>query len=438
MPLRHSRAITDEWVANITEFGKEYRDATKPLRDAVSEQRRGLLTDLETHLQSDSSHFLDFAEFLTSDGFKTRREQVRPLLVAIADDEYVPRKDREESRLTQIKKALAENLGNNPTKEILTRYITSDQEAPFALVRKNKNDVIPRRKGDITFTIDENPETIRDDIVRVTFEGGKDTMQVLLFLYEVGKAMRKEKGIEDYHMAEQMITDDDLVKPLLIVPINLWPRLFRDDYRKFLNRELNAVYSSIRAGLDPYRKRAERSSGVVFDQSVFSRKRRNERNQGRSSSIRENTDESQETSEGQTKYNIGLIRQSQRGADLLDTMVVLNDEERKKYLSDQAKKLAGGPDDRMRADISAIIDDLQKDPYGYATQKIKELVIVIDEKPRTLRSVNPRRRPELILTHPDTGSMRVLYIVYGNNGDKTVIIEGIYTHNEYEKRLDVH
>lgn len=131
------------------------------------------------------------------------------------------------------------------------------------------------------------------------------------------------------------------------------------------------------------------------------------------------------------KYPVGILtKEIGSGFEVR----VLTEEELSFRLQKEADSLAPA-DQRMIADLEKILLSLQEDPYGLGTKKLTDKFVGVGNRSLPLRSINPRKRMGLSLDHPESTRIRVTYVIDKNGDFPTIGIEGIYKHEEYDKKF---
>ena len=92
-------------------------------------------------------------------------------------------------------------------------------------------------------------------------------------------------------------------------------------------------------------------------------------------------------------------------------------------------------DVRMMEDLKNILTSLQKDPYGLGTKKLTGMHVGVGNRTLPLRSINPGKRIGLSLDHPESTRIRIVYVIYRNEDSPVIGIEGIYKHEDYDKKF---
>jgi hypothetical protein len=133
-----------------------------------------------------------------------------------------------------------------------------------------------------------------------------------------------------------------------------------------------------------------------------------------------------ETAE-KAKYPIGILTKEIGSPSVVR---ILEEDGLTRRLQKEANSL--DPDDqRMIADLEKIFSSLRNDPYGLGTENLIGQSYAVGHRRFPLRSINPRKRIGLSLDHPDSHDIRIVYIIYKNNGVPSIGLEGVYRHNEY-------
>lgn len=132
------------------------------------------------------------------------------------------------------------------------------------------------------------------------------------------------------------------------------------------------------------------------------------------------------------EYKIGMVDKVLYGKRSF--IRLLTGAEVGEYFKKRAEELASS-DERMLKDINTIISSVQNDPYGPGTKKLRAMRVTIGLKGFPLRSFNPIGRTGLVFLHPESGPLRVVYTLAKEGEQNVIVLEGIYTHEEYDKKF---
>lgn len=146
-----------------------------------------------------------------------------------------------------------------------------------------------------------------------------------------------------------------------------------------------------------------------------------------------------EEKEERPKLPVGIIRAQWIKKDKVFSIAVLNEDEIEEIIKERADKIAKG-EKRILSDCRRMVESLREEPYGKETKKLAGTVLKINRKDFPLRSFNPRKRAGFHFEHPMAGAisgmaLRVVYAIWEQNDHKVLVLEGIYTHSEYDKKF---
>lgn len=131
------------------------------------------------------------------------------------------------------------------------------------------------------------------------------------------------------------------------------------------------------------------------------------------------------------KYPVGMLS---KGVGRPNSIRPLEKDELEIILEKEAAHLDSS-DPRMLEDLKKIIIDLCESPYGLGVKKLTDKFVGVGNRRLPLRSINPGKRIGLSLDHPESTKIRIVYVIYRNEESPVIGIEGIYNHNDYDKKF---
>lgn len=399
IPYNNYEAIK-KWEAGLCEFSQAFEEARRPIMEGIRETRKDLLRDFGTYLSADYQHFFDFASFVLGPEYIQSREEIRPFLVSIGEDDAKARKAGTQSLLDRIKTDWIEKLKVEPTQWMIEQFL--DSTTP-------RNE-IPQIKS------------IEQKGKQIIIEADPGFTEFLRFCVAIVRKLRPDLISAD-------VDDLDSAQiASLLPPIWQWPKVLRDPYAQVVNRIFNNAFSSIRGGLEHYASKNHASSPevVVFPGSQLAQK-----------PDKQVVYDNHLTKEGKSeeKENICSVGIVRKGVGVNGKVQLFSDKELYSYVRKQARRI-GKNTTAIIKDIQAMIIDLQKNkPYGLGIKKLTHRHVVVEQQRLALRSLDPRRRPTLALSDPNTHALRVVFTVYHpDDAEQAVILlDGVYTHDEYER-----
>lgn len=374
-----------DWETKTEELGNAYREARRAILSPLREIRGDLFGKFTGYLTGEYPHLFEFAEFLSGPNFRSHRENVRPFLVSLAENDFNARRERQEGILGRARTTWLKRAREDLLEEILPRWIRS---------------VMSSSRG-------RDPELA----------------QWLRMGVELAKSVNKGSPTEE-------ITEGDIARILKEMGFNRWPVDLRQSYTSFGFNEVSSVITNIQKSLEQFNMRAPQTSSPVV---IFEAPRPKKRDQRGKSLIEAGVNESVEKPAEVEKrvYPIGVIKKGVRGRDPFVSL--LNEEGLARLIRKKADKIAKG-DPGVRDDIEAIIASLREDPYGLGTKKLGARGVTIRQTPLDLRRLDPQERINLPLHHEQSDRLRVLYTLFytEDEGPPMIVLfeDGIYTHDE--------
>ena len=208
----------------------------------------------------------------------------------------------------------------------------------------------------------------------------------------------------------------------------IWPSDLSKAFKSFVASKYQLTLGDIRKELDRFRRKPEDFSGAIIlgNELVKSKKRTTKSMQEQMAQ-----EENDKAEVLKKKYTVGILSQ---GIGAAFEIRVLTEEELTRRLQKEADSFAPA-DQRMIADLDKIFLSLREEPYGFGTEKLKDRFIVIGHKELSLRSLNPGKRIGLSHDHPDSHDIRIVYVIYKNNEEPMIGLEGVYRHDDYMGRF---
>ena len=351
----------------LDEFRISFQEERKPIIDSLRKSKTELIEKFRDFLLSDPLGIFMFQEFLLSKESGRRKEEIRPFLSSLIEEEERMHKDGEGSSLSQAVKKWINEIREHPTDIFINKFVAS----------------------------------IKDP----------DILEWLKF------AATDTTGLADFLKSR---------------PVAEWPNQLRQSLNSFISSKYQSAHAEIRKELDPFRKplssKASRQISEVFEEQV-----------GVASEEKTVPPEKvglpvEPTEKGEReKHPVGILSREVGKPNYLRS---LTKEDLEKFLRKESESLAPS-DPRMLKDLQNMIRDLSESPYGVGTKKLHDMNFRIGKTQKfPLRSYNPGKRIGLDLEHPDSKSIRIVFTRSENpNGLSFVGIEGIYTHDDYEKKF---
>ena len=101
-----------------------------------------------------------------------------------------------------------------------------------------------------------------------------------------------------------------------------------------------------------------------------------------------------------------------------------------------AKVIAGNKQRAMI--IEQLVRSIREHPYGQGNKNLSGNVISLNYQRLSLRRLDPRKVPGISLGHDENlKGARIVYVIFGSNGRKAIVLEGIYTHGDFNKRFGI-
>ena len=343
------------------------------------------------YLTDDEMHIKDVMIFLSGQEFDLQRQRIRPLLVALAEDEKNARKERKESTIDRGVKVWIDAYKKLPDKDMLKSF----------------------------WDVAKKDQTITD---------------FLSFAVEVVNHTHPEQPLNITIVS----ADNDTIISLL-PPLHTWPIHMKVAYEQHVVNSFSQPVGQIRVALSQYPRETSSSliPAVLFSrEEVQAGRRRNESRQRTNHSIiTEEPGKSEERKETMKPTLVLLHRTGTANETDTHFLKSVDESERDGYISKVADRYAEG-DLRMKSDIEKILDSLVQDPFGLGTKKLVDEEVVIRRRKRSLYRLAPDKRGySLRLLHDRSKNLRITYVVMEENGQTYLGIEGIRTHAEFDDKF---
>lgn len=210
--------------------------------------------------------------------------------------------------------------------------------------------------------------------------------------------------------------------------VSTWPSKLKKELTSFISSKYFNAFSSVERGLDQFKKPLNsKSIPQRFDLKLTAGTEEVTADTG----IKKPQENKKGITEitGRQKYPIGtLLREVGKYS------IKLLEEDGLKILLQRAASSLDPSDPRMLEDLKKIIMDLRESPYGPGTKKLVDKFVTVEYRSFPIRSINPDRRG-LSLDHPESTKTRIVYVIYRNEDGSVIGIEGIYKHDEYDKKF---
>lgn len=378
----NTKALAESIGEDIEEFKTSYEQAVRPLKSQLNESKTEVFGRFRDFLLSDPSHIMVFRSFLSDKDYARKREEIRPFLVNLAQIKERGSKEDRESPFSEAAKKWIGELKERPTPSIIDEFIASIK-SPAILEWLEFAAHMPIK----------SPRTIE--------ERDKDLIQ------DIANFLKSRPDV------------------------STWTTELREALSSFVASKYFSSIGSIQKDLGQYRKPLSLKSisqrmdpeleGEIEKVTV---KMPDGKTQGQ-------RDKKETADVQEEKYSIGTVSKEIGKANIVRHV---QEEELKNILEKAAANLDPA-DPRMIADLKTIIADLQKSPYGLGTKKLTAMSLGIGNRTIPLRSINPGKRMGLVLSHPESTRIRVVYVIYRNGEDPVIGIEGIYKHEDYDRKF---
>ena len=222
---------------------------------------------------------------------------------------------------------------------------------------------------------------------------------------------------------------EDIVNSLTRSDVSTWPSELRKTFGSFVGSKYHSTFGVIRKELDQFRKPLTlKGSTQQYDflgektDTVAAK-----------AAIEKKPDNQKGTLEKaeKKKYAVGILSQE---IGKPHNIRHIGESDMETILEKEAAHL-DSLDPRMVGDIKRIIMDLRESPYGLGTKKLKDRSVIVGNRTLPLRSINPHNRIGLSHDHPYFHDLRIVYVIYKNNAEAVIGLEGVYKHEDYVKKF---
>lgn len=314
------------------------------------------------------------------------------------------------SNLFAFEDFLSDKKNHRADREAIRPFLASLAETEHILVRDNKEGVLHRAVKKWVAELKEKPTSG--------------------IIAEFTASIKSPNVLEWLEFAAQ---GEDIANFLNSRPdVSTWTTELREALSSFVTSRYLGALSSIEKALEQYRRPLTLKSisqrlnpkleAEIEEVTVRIPGKRSQDNNKRVSEKDE-----------KEKYPVGILK---RGTRSWLEVRVLAEEELTRRLQKEADSLDPA-DQRMIADLEKTFLSLREDPYGLGTKKLKDRSVIVGNQRLPLRSLNPRtrRRIGLSLDHPESREIRIVYVIYKNNGVPAIGLEGVYRHEDYVKKF---
>ncbi|MDO8583407.1 MAG: hypothetical protein Q7R51_02660 [bacterium] len=361
----------DNLQASLVELDGKFREARAPLVAQIQKSKTELSGKVKDYLLSSPTGIFDFLSFLSSEEYAQDREAIRPFLSSFAQNEERLAKDDKENVLSQAAKKWVGEFKERPTPEIMDEFAVSIK-SPVILEWFGKLEV------DIASFMRSHPTTAA------------------------------------------------------------WPSQLESEFSSFISSKYRSVIEETRSKLLTFRTplTLKTLTETFYPEDEKEVKR-----------VVETKSPSKKTKKPKhafslpdlEKWDIREVSEIRPVGVLKDAggpynVVWMGDDELDSYLRKKASHLDSS-NPRVIEDLKKIVDSLRKDPYGLGTEKLTDKEVGVGNQKFPLRSINTRKRIGISLEHPEARDCRVVYIIAKNKDGPIIGIEGIYKHDEYDKKF---
>ena len=209
--------------------------------------------------------------------------------------------------------------------------------------------------------------------------------------------------------------------------VSTWTTELREALFAFVSSRYSTACSSIENELGEFRRPLISKPISPIDLGLEKRKR------ATATVVKKEPDDEEGTLETaeKGKYPVGILTKEVGSPTVVR---VLGEEELTRRLQKEAHSLDPA-DQRMMADLEKIFLSLREDPYGLGTEKLKGRSVIVGNRTLPLRRIYPHKRIGLSHDHPYFHDLRIVYVIYKNNGVPSIGLEGVYKHEDYMKKF---
>ncbi|MBI4038065.1 hypothetical protein HY387_00220 [Candidatus Daviesbacteria bacterium] len=389
----------NEWnrlTEELEEFSDDFDGETRPLLTSLRQTKQELFDRFRNYLSGDFPQLADLNDFLNEPTFVGQREGIRPFLVRLAKFEFeAPRgaNSLDQQRITWTEKLLNGGL----PEPLLAEFCEQKLTGGFGIEK------VEKRGKDIVVTVESS-----------------EFMDMLKFAILLIRMQDLDYDDIDLHNL-------DIVAGLSKIPRISWPRSIMDAYELFVKQKVTGVVEGIKKGLVTYYRREKPNQFEIEIPKVSAK-----REKGKSNGQEGQDDVTLPDLSPQAIYlPVALLHRNDKSVE----WEVLSEEALQSYVVKTSTRFA--QDERMQRDCLLAVNDLRKEPWGVGTKKMLTGQMTVDSRTIRLREYAPGRRSWLKLEHPLTSNLRLAYAVLGNGNDRVVALEGIFKHDEFDRRYRV-
>jgi len=383
------QALAETLDKDIGEFRTGFRETKKPIVDALAETKVGLTEKFRDFFLSDPSGIFMFQEFLLSKESRRTKEEIRPFLSSLFEEEEHMHKKGEDGIFSQAVKKWTSEFKEHPTDDLLDEFVPLIKE-PVVLGWLKFMFPMPIRSTASSQGEDEWRKNVANYLKNCPISTWPPDLKSLLISFVGSKyqlasvAVRRELG--------------QFRRPVSLRQIN---QRFGDLEKEIETMEVKVTFPKKTDNKKPAPalQRTEKGEGEKHPVGILSREI------GRPYSVRVSTKD-----------------------------------ELEEFLRKESESLDSS-DPRMLEDLKKIVMSLRENPQGYGTTILHSAgSITVDNSHTWFRSLNPRLR-HLDLAHPKAYEVRIVFAISGNNdtsngNNLSVIgIRRICNHDDYLKEF---
>lgn len=381
VPETISKKATDlskSKLEGLAFFIDAYEETIKPLYDERKKQKIITLGLVSDFLLEGLNNFADFEEFLSSPEFQLLRADNRTLLALV--EEHEKDKNRQTPTLDKIASTIKTAEIQNP-----------------------------------------NPLTFEEFIKNRPPKGNSDMWQWIEFAVRIAGSEGEETQKKELAQIVEILLNN---QPL--------PQTLTQEYSRFISQILNSSTLRIQRILYTYAPKIK-----TTDVYVPTPNRAAIRISLRKGGIPHTAskiylpEEDLESIEPNEKplYEVGLLHRDSTSTASAE----MSEDALERFIQRASTKLARG-DLRMLNDIRKMVESVRKEPIGPDNALISFQTLNIEGKKNHPRRFRPANQETW--QHDLTSNLRlVFYVDHNENGQKRVLIEDVYRHEDYEAKF---
>lgn len=403
----------DELTEKVTQAVRAFEDKKEPVKKTVTDKRGELFSALGIHLEEDSQHLLDMADFLVLPDHAVRREDIRPFLTFLADHVQKARRERIDSMFAQTGNKWVENLTQDPSRELLVEFFGErGLKAPKFAWREEGKDI-------------------------VVSSADPDLVEWLKFGIAMAKKIDSKNRNQDY---TDNMTAEDIVA--VLPSLEYWPKKLVNFYVAFLRKKINGSVSTVHTALEQFAKTESSVPTVVFRAEPITMEA-NGNVVVASTTFANNKEDGLRGKEEKIPFGFGIFVLVQESGNTCIKIREVTDDELGKLITKEAHRLAPN-DKRVVADLRAMTEDLKERPEGKGVERIKINDVVVDgDYHLLLYRLSPRERGRTYGQHRLLNvaclDFRIVFAIDRRYIKKpTIVIEGIYRHQDFMRKFSKH